>query len=551
MDLKFNDIRQQSQNQFVNNGWLTIYKCIGGYKKEENGTIFCCIGYKGKVSNILSNHSWELHSTDYQPGFVFSYKNGEKVVEYFRISESSVEPFLFKIRGLNERPSYFEISEEFRLYHNLYEIYRSPNDKDYLYTNGNGDEEIVIKIRDKEVVVKLKFVKDYISARDMVFIIYYDIMRFSSKTMEEIGVVEEQHTTQTDNESFLIGARPYTMWPIPDCQTQVWITGKVIISPIPNYKPKLFRSMDEDSDKYAEFIIGYDGEGKLKKFTCDPSKLKNAFGDNANAPYDLTPIYFSRQVLKKYYDNPSQYTVNDGSVTRGNLWSLDIDNNNKDYVSVFLCDLGRLHYKEQIHWQHYEIAEGKGLSRTAYERAILGNWSSPRNPELVFKQKYKIFTKIWEEKYGWPLFKPLIKSDEHYLNSFHLLTVSNNEKEFDEQILSITKIIIDSLNEKELSKSIEVEEGDKGIKKLSKWLQFHGVNVPAMIDFLINLQSLRSTTVAHRRSENNKLLKKANEYFGIDKKPLDEVLSDITVKCIGMFYAMAQYVLEIDLDTAD
>ncbi len=57
-------------------------------------------------------------------------------------------------------------------------------------------------------------------------------------------------------------------------------------------------------------------------------------------PTYLTPIYFSKDVLAKYYLKPELYEVNDGYIRCQWVWKLDVDNLNKDYVSVYLGDLG-------------------------------------------------------------------------------------------------------------------------------------------------------------------------------------------------------------------
>ena len=56
------------------------------------------------------------------------------------------------------------------------------------------------------------------------------------------------------------------------------------------------------------------------------------------------------------------------------------------------------------------------------------------------------------------MFLPLINEDEHRFKTLHCLTTLDNEQDFDEQILSLVKLFIDSLNQEELIKNIRVEE---------------------------------------------------------------------------------------------
>jgi hypothetical protein len=207
-----------------------------------------------------------------------------------------------------------------------------------------------------------------------------------------------------------------------------------------------------------------------------------------------------------------------------------LDNSCEDYVIVLLGDLGKdLHYKEQLYWKSYNIIPQKeGFSRTAFSRWIEGDFCDPDKPDLYLKMRYDQFNKLWNEKFGWQLFKPLSEDDKHYFQTLHLLTTPDNIKEFDEQILSLTKIFIDSLNEKELVKGISITKGDaKGIDKFEMFLENKNLKISEMITFFRNIQSLRSSTVAHRRSTERKETKKVLNYFKIEENPLDKILEDI------------------------
>ena len=163
---------------------------------------------------------------------------------------------------------------------------------------------------------------------------------------------------------------------------------------------------------------------------------------------------------------------------------------------------------------------------------IEGNWvDHPETPDLFFKHKFEQFNKKWETKFGWRLYKPLAKEDEHLFKALHIPT-SNNVKSFCEQILSIIKITIDRLNEAELAKQITLDDNDKGITKLEKFLAVHQMQIPDMITFLRHLWNLRSGLLAHSFSNSNDKCKKAIKYFGIREDNYIEVAKDIFTKSI-------------------
>ena len=112
----------------------------------------------------------------------------------------------------------------------------------------------------------------------------------------------------------------------------------------------------EKKEKYETFIIGTDEFGNTKEYTCNPSKLANNFGTNANAPYYFTPVFFKKEVLQKYILKPELYTITDGSLQCQVLWQLQIDNHHKDCVIAYLGDLGKnLPESERLYWKSYNI----------------------------------------------------------------------------------------------------------------------------------------------------------------------------------------------------
>jgi hypothetical protein len=430
------------------------------------------------------------------------------------------------------------------LYYNLFEHIISPDEKRYYHIHESGDRELVASIEKSTARVQLRYLREYISARKCHFLIFFEGMRFSTKSLSELDIIKIDENTYTPNHAYNHLIRNISDMPIRNDKTQSWLLGKCLIRPIKGFKPSMLGPMSEP-DIYESFIIGYDSDGKPKQFTSDEEKLANFFGKNPDAPNYLTPVYFSLDVLKKYYDDPSQYEVGDGSVGRKGFWSLRIDNSLSDYVIVFLGDLGKLPHREQLYWKSHNILPQGGMSSTGYRRAFLGEWVDPEKPDLFFKARLTDFAKKWQNKYGWDLFLPLSEGDLHYLESLHIPTTANNAKEFDEQLLAIVKITIDSLNEKKLEESCtSLKKGAKSIDKLESFLKSKGYDLAEMIQFLRNVQLLRSTTVAHRRSrsENAKL----NDYFKFGAKDLKSVFEDITIKMIWMFNTLERLLINDD-----
>lgn len=357
--------------------------------------------------------------------------------------------------------------------------------------------------------------------RDMNFVICYDFMRLLKNIPSDWNI---KHKDELITENDII--YNHVIRNVSD-KTQSWIMGKVFIKP-----GKIKKShFDLVKSKNESFIIDIDDEGELIYEDC---------GETDGNQFKVT--YFKKEVLNKYYNDPNKYQV-DGFSVGSKFFRLKIDNNVDEYIPVFLTNLRMLPEMEQLHWKQYNIPpeEGMNISRTYYRTMIEGQWAEqPETVDLFFKSKYKSFNKKWEKKFGWRLYKPLSKTDEHLFTALHKIT-TNNVKAFCEQTLTIVKLTIDRLNEKELAKGLSLDSKIRGIGKFEKFLESKGMDVPDMFEFLRNLQNLRSGLIAHTFSESNKDCKKALEYFGITSDTYDKVLEEIFVKSIFTFNTLEKY----------
>lgn len=506
------DRLKQIKTSFIEAGWITIYE------STEDDDVYCYLVDNSKIDVCKSKTSWDIMpSNEGKPSIITSTYKGESKTTYQSYADEGFEPFIFKkdfyFHTGNEQ--YVDISEEFVLYFNLYEQVESKQKRTYFFIDELGDLNEVIRIEPKKIKIKLKYLKEYIAVRQLHFVLCFDFMRIGEIDLEanEIELLDKYL-----KENDFIYRRLIS--PLDD-QAQSWILGKKIIR-FDSSKTNSFR-FNSDDKVYEKFKTGYDENGDFVYQDCSKTIEKH---------FALT--YFKKEVLNKYYNEPQKYEVN-GWHVKSKFFNLKIDNNNEDYVAVFLVELGYLPHKEQLHWKHHNIDPQKGISHAYYQTMIEGNWvDHPETPDLFFKHKYEQFNNKWESKFGWRLYKPLAKEDEHILTSLHIPT-SNNVKAFREQILSISKLILDRLNEAKIGECITLEKGDRGITKFEKFLEMKQIKVPDMIEFLRNLWDLRSGLLAHSFSNSNKKCIKAIQYFGIKDDNYIEVAKEIFVKSIYTF----------------
>ena len=234
-------------------------------------------------------------------------------------------------------------------------------------------------------------------------------------------------------------------------------------------------------------------------------------------------------MLQRYLSRPDIFSVEAGYLRCQQLWGIEIDNEHKDVVSVYLGDLGRdLPAQEQAHWKQYNIATDEKLSTNAIKKDFLCTFTRPEISDLKFKSNFERFVDAWRKKYQWDLFLPLSQDDEYNFKTLHL-PITGGQEEFDHLVLSLVKTIIDSLNEKEIVKQFKNSTDLKGgISKLEYWFsELNLSDYQQQIKFLRNLQELRSTGTGHRKGKG---YKKIAEVFGLDTDNYVDVFDRILLQ---------------------
>lgn len=259
---------------------------------------------------------------------------------------------------------------------------------------------------------------------------------------------------------------------------------------------------------------------------------------NPDSPHYLTPIFFDSSVLDKYYSEDKFYQVEDGIIRCGNLWSLYIDNDSTEngYVSAYLGDLGRNlpSIEEQHHWRsHNKLIEGN-LSPSKFRRDLLAEFASPDSVDLIFRNEYIKTNSLFKKTTGWEIFKDLDRNDSYNFNGMRIPT-NNSQSQFDILVLSLVKILIDSINESAIRKQlinmeVEISEVKGSISLLAKWFEAYGfTQFESHIKFLRNLQGLRSSGTGHRKGRE---YKKISNIFEIHDDNFSRVFAKILMSSI-------------------
>lgn len=323
--------------------WLTAYSHDSAGIARES--YFCALVPEDQLQRALSHESWDLSIGDGAPGFSGTlHDRGTPAMTYHRFGRTDgIEPLVLKRTFHSMKPAYIELLEEFRLFH---ELYHDRHNNRYIRILANGDDEVVAEVHEHSVRIRTRAIRQFLAAKRMRLLVFFDIVVEADMNLQDIEPEARAvtHVSESAHYRFNIADDLSRLSEKPFSR----LVGKTVVAPLPIDQCGIW-PYDKREREYADFIVGVDEHGTPVYHTCNPDKLANYFGKNQNAPHFLTPVVFRREVLKKYYEHPEKYEVEDGYLRCGGLWGLPLDNDAGDRVTVFLGDLGeRLEHSASV-----------------------------------------------------------------------------------------------------------------------------------------------------------------------------------------------------------
>lgn len=508
--------------------WTTVYH--SEHEDDHSVVIHCALLPDVLVPQALRDFSFDLCVGDARPS---CYQSGENVGYERWGNGSGIEPLVLVRQFHDHRPDVIELLEEFRLFHDLtFDGYANR----YIRVDDAGQEHVVARVDRKHVEVRTYELRQFLAIKEMCLSVGIDSRVYSTLSLDDVPEDERRQEVFTDRGAHLLYVNTCDFK--DGAETFSRLIGKRLIEPPPKEASGVWPYVKRQ--QHEEFIIGRDQDGNERQFTCDPEELANFFGANPGAPQQVTPVFFRPEVLTKYYAQPAKYAVEDGQVRCGSLWSLRIDNNQAEHVIVFLSDLGHLPHDEQKYWRSFNIPPSGRMSEVHVRRNFLAEFTDASRADLVFKQSFERLQTRWQARFGWPLFLPLASGDLHHLVALRV-PMTNEQAEFDGLVLSLTKILNDSINDKQLVAAGVSEDAGASIAKLGVFLQQHGMpDADTHVKFLRDLQSLRSTGVGHRKGSK---YEKAAAVVGVGTKPLAQVFGELLGRAAEFLDALQAHLL--------
>lgn len=244
--------------------------------------------------------------------------------------------------------------------------------------------------------------------------------------------------------------------------------------------------------QHPEFVYGVDASsGALLKHTCDPDLLGTYFDTDGSRLHYLTPIYFTKDVLKRYTSEPSRYSVSATRLTCLDLWGVSISFSSAGLVEVYLGDIGRdIPSDEWSHWLAHNVALDGVMDEGRYRRDFLGQFADSNDPVGEMRRMRERAGQAAMKRYGQPLWQELPRGLAAEYGSL-MGPLSDDAAALGAPLLVLTKAIVDALNSTLLRTLVSPEKNEQSLSLLRKALAAAGDPGDAS-RALRDLQALRS-----------------------------------------------------------
>ena len=500
-ELDFMEFKYWLQHRDQDNSWITVAQNLH-FEKDDiryDYSTISVIAEKCDQKILLSDCNW-LTDVKFGNQQVWEY-HGRINFDFNSIEEKDgikIEPFIISRNYGNE--TRFELIQDFILFYNLYfneqrQIYKAINEM--------GEETDVVKVinneEGKKIEIRTNYLKNYLNFKDKILIRQHDHNTDISKNLSELETSAYKTSHVKDNYNFTLIIDEFDT-STNDKESFSRLFGKDII--LSSTKKKHLLGWNKE---YQKFIIGITKDGDNIEETCNEEELENR-NEKSNILY-IKPVFFKSEVLKKYYDTSSKFTVTPSCLRCADFWMLPIFTGLEKLVCVYLGDLGQIPHKEQMHWKTYNVRPEGGIPEHMFQRDFRAEFTESYDLIYQFKNTLSKTQKIFSDKFGFILFKPLNGKDEFITKNFRIL-LNNEQVEFEQQLGYLAKMLPDSIDIKSLKKQFKAKDqryqkvnNAKGsIQILELFLEKENISSD-LVQILYKIQQIRSSGIAHRKGE--------------------------------------------------
>jgi len=212
--------------------------------------------YGGLVSpsnreRVLSDSAWDIQYGAGVPGFVsYNREHGwEHSYDRFGDPERPVEPFIRARTFHGVKPAKQEVSEEFRLFHNLWE---DPVSGNLFAITQAGNLDSVVEFRDGSIWVRLLWLRQYLAARNMLLVLYFESRAWSPEPLDRLGLTAGEREAVEGALRYVTIVAPWTF--SEKGRSFCRILGKKLVAGVA--REEVVPTLGTRGGVFEEFIVG-------------------------------------------------------------------------------------------------------------------------------------------------------------------------------------------------------------------------------------------------------------------------------------------------------
>jgi hypothetical protein len=280
--------------------------------------------------------------------------------------------------------------------------------------------------------------------------------------------------------------------------------GRIVVRPTVSLEQIVQEHMEARNPtkrEYATFKAINSRDRNRIEVSCDPAGPANYFQPESTLPLEISPVFFSSEVLHKYKADPEKYELGERDIHCRGAWFLQTyDINEAGQVHTYLRYLAYLPYKEQLYWRSFNEWPKAPISKRAFTTDIMGNYYTEYDPLNSLKTKIK---KLDEKRPLWwqPRRQELIDAVKY--------PATNSPAEWSDEILALDHLINEGLQLTGLrslaaSLSRPIEDDWRQFKLLEECLVGTGVAeavARASVSTLKSVREYRNVLKGHSATE--------------------------------------------------
>lgn len=399
-----------------------------------------------QASNDLLN--WSLNPYD-QWGYVVSEENvwiegplshaGSKL-----ISKGEQIIFARSFEGVSSRKLYFELNQKLS---QVLGLHYMPELNSWCRLDASGDVWEVIKVLELDdlngpfsnsiIYGNRELLGEYATVNNYFLLRMFDITRTADGFF---GWQGEKASFDLSENSNLFGKLTIVDG---DGSYSRGIQVVDISVPKQNIIDSVFGHASQKKKKYETFIAQDWKNQQIREVSCDPDCLASYFVES-ELPFETSPVFFHPEVLLKYKSDRDKYTLNEYDISCRGVWYLQkYGRNRAGQIFTYICYLGNLPYKEQLHWKQYNESPKAPISEKALKQDFKAEWYDEYEPLQSVKQKLKDLQQ--KDVDWWKL-----RSDDLFEKTQY--PYSDSKDEWEDELLNLHQLIVEGFSARWLRK---------------------------------------------------------------------------------------------------